>query len=835
MKCPQCAVRNSVAATQCKDCGTRFPRKSIAGIIVKLPGQGKNAASAKRAELEASAGLVAREPGAPVNPAPVRSAPPPQHAIADVTVTGIHRALKFDSVKADAARAAASDPMVTGQNRAISDPILTAQNRALTNPVPANPLPSNPVPSSPVTTGTNRALTSPEISANLDALASPAVTSGIDGESLFADMDAAANRRTKSKAFPSLFKLPKPALIGAAGVVALIGLGALAFTIPAMFDSEGNLAKIAKRVAAGPKNGSDAEHIKSELESTTKAFLEKNAKLSTSELQEKLQKIFPNSVFEIRVFDLPHNLRLVEIDTMILPTDYLMSGKHASVMRNFEVYDNAKVVSDGTGENITLLGHRNAQAGHKPQVGVYALLPDGIADRTQESVPALSGDGNAAFATNGKDINLDLSLMSKASEEKLFTIETLAKGTVTDETVKSRLTFKGGKYELSEEAGKSPMACLRAAAFVLADSSAKDRFKKYFGSGTMSGIASIGKLKVSPPLFTLRKLSGGPVVATNNAAAAAPSANSDDDEWEWYTSRHGHRRKRHKHNYHRHSNNGGSSSRSSGGGGGTLTYLLNNAQDAFEVALSRADGRYYVSNIRRVKASTEGGDVVVQAAPQDNVLKAADNLLKDKVVVKEADLAKITAENNSANATADKDKRDKDKAKIAMTTPASPDSGRDADETDSHKQITPKVTEKKADAESGTISTSLTTPTIKVRRGASTGYRSVGELKRGADIQIIGKKDGWYKVQLDGREGYVYGGFVDCKTSDAYTTATVRRGKSVKDRHGSTIGEAQSGDRLVVVGPVTNDKYQVQLSSGRTGFLDKDAIDVTSDAPQFVP
>ena len=554
--------------------------------------------------------------------------------------------------------------------------------------------------------------------------------------------------------------------------------------------------------------------------------------MTGEELTEKLQKIFPNSVFEIRVFDLPHNLRLVEIDTMILPTDYLMSGKHASVMRNFEVYDNAKVVSDGTGENITLLGHRNAQAGHKPQVGVYALLPDGIADRTQESVPALSGDGNAAFATNGKDINLDLSLMSKASEEKLFTIETLSKGTVSDETVKSRLTFKGGKYELSEDAGKGPMACLRAAAFVLADNNAKDRFRKYFGDGTMSSIASIGKLKVSPPLFTLKKTGGGAVMATNNAPAASSNASADsDDEWEYYISRHGHRRKRHKR--HHHNSDSGSSRSSSSRGGGTLTYLLNNAQDAFEVALSRGDGRYFISSIKRVKASTDGGEMVVQTAPQDNVLKAADDLIKDKVVVKEADLAKLTAENkDSANIAAEKDKRDKDKAKIAMTTPSSPDGSGD---TESHKQITPKVVEKKADAESGTISTSLSTPTIKVRRGASTGYRSVGELKRGADIQIIGKKDGWYKVQLDGREGYVYGGFVDCKTSDAYTTATVRRGKSVKDRHGSTIGEAQSGDRLVVIGPVTNDKYQVQLSSGRTGFLDKDAIDVTADAPQFVP
>ncbi|MBS1991136.1 MAG: SH3 domain-containing protein [Cyanobacteria bacterium SZAS LIN-3] len=690
------------------------------------------------------------------------------------------------------------ESLTTGSNRAVS-PVDTAAisgGRPVVNP-------------EVVTTGTNRAVGAPD---------------------LFADMDPVIeSRRSRAKGFAA--KVPKKFIVGGLGAVAVVGVIVAACNIlPAMFDAEGNLQKIAKRVAAGPKNGSDAEHIKAELESTTKDFLEKNAKLTTPELTEKLQKIFPNSVFEIRVFDLPHDLRLVEVDTMITATDYLMTSKHAAVMRNFEVYDAAKVVSDDTGSNIALLGHRNAQAGHKPQVRVYALLPDGVADRTQETVPALSGDGNAVFASNGKDINLDLSLMSKASEERLFTIETLAKGTVPDETVKSRLTYKNGKYELTEDLGKGPMACLRAVAFVLTDGSAKDRFRRYFGDGTMGSIASVGKLKVNPPLFTLKKVGGGAVVAAAPVNTASSNNSSSDDD-----SRRSRRHRRHRRHHHNDdggssqssSSNSGSSSRS---GGGTLTYVLNNAQDAFEVSLSRGDGRYFVSNIRRVKASTEGSDVVVAAPqPQDTVLKAADEVLKDKVVVKDADLKKLTESNAADKVAADKEQRDK--AKLAVTPPSPDGSG----DTESHKQITPKVVEKKADAESGTISSALTTPTIKVRRGASTGYRSVGELKRGQEVQIIGKKDGWYKVQLDGREGYVYGGFVDCKTQDAYTTATVRRGKAVRDSRGSTIGEAQSGDRLVVIGPVTNDKYKVQLSSGRTGYLDKDAIDVTADAPQFVP
>jgi len=691
--------------------------------------------------------------------------------------------------------------------------------------------------------------------------------------------------------------VPKPLILGGVGVVAVLGLAVAAFSIvPAAFDPETNLQKVAKKVAAGPKSGSDAEHIKAELESTMKDFLEKDSKLSTADLTAKLQKIFPNSAFETRVFDLPHNLRLVEIDTMLQATDYLISGKHVAVLRNFEVFETAKVVPDGVGSDITLLGHRNAQAGHRPQVRVFALLPDGVADRTQESVPPISGDGNAVFATNGKDINLDLSLMSKASEERLFTIETLSKGVLSDETVKSKLTLKNGKYELSEELGKSPFAALRATAFVLADPSAKERFKKYFAEGTLGSATSLGKLKVDPPVFTVKKIGStkGSASSSNSASFSSSSnsgSSSSDD-----SSRHSRHHSRHsRHHHHDNDDNRSAPETASSGGksaqGGvasvsasavpaaSYTFLLNNAQDAFEVAMARRDGRYLVTSVKRVKATNEGSDMVV-TKPADDATKSQPPVVDDssknskvvtrvdefgskkivsqdntdtssKVTIKEAtkDSGSIASKegDKDKNKSKDRDKakdkdkdKDKDKSKVALISPSTAPTGED---TESHKQITPKVVEKKADAESGIISNALTTPSIKVRRGASTGYRSVGELKRGAPIQIIGKKDGWYKVQLDGREGYVYGGFVDTKTQDAYATATVRRGKSVKDDRDRTIGEAQTGDRVVVIGPRTNDKYKVQLSSGRTGYLDKDAIDggadksadKGNDAPPMVP
>jgi hypothetical protein len=697
----------------------------------------------------------------------------------------------------------------------------------------------------------------------------------------------------------------KALILGGVGVVAVCGLAVAALSVvPAAFDPEANLQKVAKKVAAGPKSGADAEHIKAELESTTKDFLEKDSKLTTPELTAKLQKIFPNSAFETRVFDLPHNLRLVEIDTMLQATDYLLSGKHVAVLRNFEVFETAKVVPDGIGSDITLLGHRNAQAGHRPQVRVFALLPDGVADRTQESVPPISGDGSAVFATNDKDINLDLSLMSKASEERLFTIDTLSKGVLSDETVKSRLTLKNGKYELSEDQGKSPFAALRAAAFVLADPSAKERFKRFFADNTIGSIASLGKLKVNPPLFIVKKI--GSTKSSAGSASVAGSSSSDDD------SRHS-RRHRGRHRHHEDDAAPADASTTGNTPGGpnasaaaaaipaaSYTFLLNNAQDAFEVAMARRDGRYLVTSVKRVKASNEGTDMVVEAKPAEEAAKIAgiavgtaeaakdskvgskmddygtqnnvtvDNTnLSNKVVIKQASkesaeqAAGVEAEKKPEVSANRNSAAPKDKTALALATPpVSPVAGNSA------KNAAASQGEKNTVLESGVISTT-DSPSIKLRRGASTTFKSIGELKRGESVQILSKQDDWYKVQVDGKIGYVFGAYVQTKShpassgtaavsTSASTSSTktvapeslsrsgaskdkasqaassetasssstvIKRTRNLRDEDHRKIGVAEAGNKVVVLGQAANGKYKVRLSNGVIGYVDREAFD----------
>jgi hypothetical protein len=124
---------------------------------------------------------------------------------------------------------------------------------------------------------------------------------------------------------------------------------------------------------------------------------------------------------------------------------------------------------------------------------------------------------------------------------------------------------------------------------------------------------------------------------------------------------------------------------------------------------------------------------------------------------------------------------------------------------------------------------------VTVRSGHGTEYRNVTEVSRGAKLDVIGKENGWYKVKVNNKEGFVYGGLVDSKKHDAYTTATVKHVEDVKDSKKNHVTTPKAGDKIVVLGGVEDGKYKVQLANGKIGFVNKDAIDVKVDAPAFVP
>lgn len=329
-----------------------------------------------------------------------------------------------------------------------------------------------------------------------------------------------------------------------------------------------------------------------------------------------------------------------------------------------------------------------------------------------------------------------------------------------------------------------------------ADPSQKDRFRRYFSPGAQDNLASIGKVKVCPPSFQIKRK------GSTAAVAAEPEASSG-----------GHHRHRHRHQAAQAAPSGG------------FVFVIGNTDDAFEVVIAKDGGIYQTKQIRRVNALPalgEGEVASVSSTYEDKTSNLVDKLLSspDGHSGDHANGTASTVSTASSGAVA-----------TAGASPAGQGSGAPITvKTVGQPVSTEKIVEKRADAEHGTVSSKIDTATVKVRRGASTGYRTIAEVPRGGDLEIIGKKDGWYKVRVDGREGFVYGGFVNCKTNDAYTTATVRRDKSVKDDNNHTVSHAKAGERIVVLGGGHGDKYKVQLASGSVGYVDKDVLDMGGGA-----
>jgi len=76
-------------------------------------------------------------------------------------------------------------------------------------------------------------------------------------------------------------------------------------------------------------------------------------------------------------------------------------------------------------------------------------------------------------------------------------------------------------------------------------------------------------------------------------------------------------------------------------------------------------------------------------------------------------------------------------------------------------------------------------PEVQVRRGPSGAYRTVMRLSRGEQIQIIGKRDGWYKVRTNsGREGFIQEGLVGSSkpVGDPGEGASARRQEATAPR-----------------------------------------------------
>lgn len=535
----------------------------------------------------------------------------------------------------------------------------------------------------------------------------------------------------KRKPIPLGFKIT-------AGVVALAVLSWVgwSFIYPTLTDPEQNLQKIAKRVAKGPKSPEHAEKLLADFDGAVRVYLEDIGDQPSGELAQSLMSVLPESAFEVQVIDLPRAMRVVEVDTVLQASDYLVmktsGGLKVFPLPGVEVFDDARVINESAGPMLVVLGHSGGQSPHEPRVRVYALLPDSITDETEKLLPAITGTGTAKFAANDRDILLELSLASLGQTENLFA--SLPEN--EDGTAKQHLEWKDANYLSRYEYGSSPFTALYAVARCMRHPELVGSHARFLGTE--------GKRLVKK----YQSETAGNFSVTREKA-----------------------------------------------GRGIKSYLVKGTDGEFQIDVQKLDGIYTVVNARETTKIAARPDTHEQETEKPEKKPATGEEVKQKEAKNPEKKEKIEPEKKTAS--------EPEKTKPAHGT--------------------------------GIISREITSNAVNLRTKPSTESRPLVGIARGAKIDIVGKNKGWYKVRYQGKTGFVYGGLVDYKKPDAYTIATVTKTRDVKDSRQKIVTQAPAGEKIVILSGIHNDKYKVQLPDGKTGYVDKDAIDVAIEEPAFVP
>ena len=602
----------------------------------------------------------------------------------------------------------------------------------------------------------------------------------------------------------------------------VVAWGAIAALTPSFTDPKNSLARIAKKVAEGSKNEGEAKQAKTEFDDAVRNFLKQNGTQPSAQISKSLQQALADGAFEVHVFDLPRGLTVVEIDTILQASDYviLKNGTNLKVssVPGMEVFDAAKILGENAAPVVVMLGHTGGQGGHRPLIKVFSLLPDEIIDQTAKSVPEMKTEGSASFARNNKDVNIDYSMLSVGVNDKVFSANIKLPPGLPDDMIHGTLKWTNGHYEQSGGTGSGQLTALYAVAKMLSGADPA-QFEQLLGKFA----ASLATKDGTPQEFTIA-----------SAAAAAPQPAPVR------SSRH-------------HRNNTAAPAM------GQASYLLQGKTLAYNVALGRDKlGSWVVVDARKADLTNQQAGVAQSTTPDKDLNKAqpTDNKIvtaTPKVTTPEPPIVETSTSKSTTKTekpieqvttAAPTTKVEKTKQPDALTM-VQPTKSKSEPKTTTPPPATepekvepepPKGSGQEAVGIGASVSDKIEVAQIKLRSGPGVNFKQVSTLPRGAKIKVIGKTSGWYKVRVNGKDGYVYGGFVDYKTPDAYETLTVQKAGTLTDDKAQPVGESKPGERLVVLGGSKDGKVRVQLSSGKTAYINKDAVDQQKDdTPQFVP
>ncbi|KAA8754943.1 SH3 domain-containing protein [Priestia megaterium] len=135
----------------------------------------------------------------------------------------------------------------------------------------------------------------------------------------------------------------------------------------------------------------------------------------------------------------------------------------------------------------------------------------------------------------------------------------------------------------------------------------------------------------------------------------------------------------------------------------------------------------------------------------------------------------------------------------------------------------------------------VTASTLIVRSGAGTSYASIGSVTKGQKLSVVSKSGSWYKINYNGRTGYVSSDYVQASgtttppaESTTYTvTASTLNVRSGAGTSYASIGSVTKGQKLSVVSK-SGSWYKINYN-GRTGYVSSDYVQASATAsPKLV-
>jgi len=123
---------------------------------------------------------------------------------------------------------------------------------------------------------------------------------------------------------------------------------------------------------------------------------------------------------------------------------------------------------------------------------------------------------------------------------------------------------------------------------------------------------------------------------------------------------------------------------------------------------------------------------------------------------------------------------------------------------------------------------------LNVRTGPNTSYASLGMIKEGTAVILLESKDGWYRIDYNGKTGWISGKYISLSGGQATSPSTNATGKvtatTLRVRSGPGLTYSQTGlltkGQQVTIISTSGDWYKINYN-GSTGYVSKTYIQLT--------